>query len=200
LPGSPGDPGQTGDAGPEGSPGSPGHNAYLTNAGVKLDIIATEIDSSGNVAVTFRITDESGTALDREGIYTAGAVSARFVLASLNEDANGNALQYTSYTTKTQTSPVTGKSADQAAADEGGTFEEIDFTQGIYRYTFGTKISIDKPTQTHTLGAWATRNFDGVTYSANALYDFLPNGGLPTTKREVVLTERCNACHDPMRR
>ena len=198
LPGDPGDPGQTGDAGPEGPPGSPGHHAYLTNPGVKLDVLNTQINATGIVSVTFRITDESGTALDRQGIYTDGAVSLRFVLAWLDEDPNGNALQYTSYTTKTQTSPITGKSADQAAADEGGTFEEIDFSQGTYRYTFGTNVTVKNTTKTHTLGAWATRTFEGVNYSANAVYDFLPVGGIPTTNREVVQTERCNACHDPM--
>lgn len=198
TPGTQGDPGQTGDGGPDGPPGTPGRNAYLTSPGIKLDLKDTKIDANGNVAVTFRITDPNGLALDREGIYTESAVSLRFVLAWLDEDAKGNALHYTSYTTKTQTSPITGASAAQAAADEGGTFEEVDVQQGVYRYTFGTKIKIDFPAKTHTLGAWATRPFDGVTYTADALFDFLPSGGTPTVKREVVQTERCNACHDPL--
>ncbi|MBK9265527.1 MAG: OmcA/MtrC family decaheme c-type cytochrome [Polyangiaceae bacterium] len=198
LPGTNGEPGQTGDAGPEGPPGTPGHNAYLTGPGVKLDVSHTQVGVDGTVTVTFRITDQSGVALDRQGLYTEGAVSLRFVLAWLDEDANGNALQYTSYTTRMQTSPITGQSAEQAAADEGGTFEEVDFSQGIYRYTFGTKIQVADGTKTHTLGAWATRTFEDVRYSAEALYNFLPAGGTPTTARELVQTDRCNACHDPL--
>lgn len=198
MPGTPGDAGQTGDAGPEGPPGTPGRNAYLTGPGVKLDVLDTEIDTNGAATVTFRITDENGLALDREGIYTEGAVSVRFVLAWLDEDAKGEPLQYTSYTTKAQTSTITGQTADQGAADEGGIFEEVDVTTGTYRYTFGTKIAIQDQTKTHTLGAWATRTFDSVTYSANALFHFLPSGAAPTTKRDIVQTALCNACHDPM--
>lgn len=197
-PGMPGDPGQTGDGGPEGPPGSPGHNAYLTGPGIKLNLLDAKIAVDGTAAVTFRLTDQNGLALDREGVFTEGAVSTRFVLAWLDEDAQNQALQYTSYTTRKQTSPITGASADQASADEGGTFEEIDFEQGIYRYTFATKINVSSPGKTHTVGAWATRVFEGVTYSADALFDFLPSGSAPTTKREVVQTALCNACHDPM--
>lgn len=198
LPGTPGDAGQTGDAGPEGPEGPPGRNAYLTGPGVKLDLLEAEVDADGVAAVTFRLTDESGLALDREGIYTEGAVSVRFVLAWLDEDAKGEPLQYTSYVTKPQKSVLTGQTADQAAADEGGIFEELDVASGTYRYTFGTKISIQDQTKTHTLGAWATRGFDDATYTADALFDFLPSGAAPTTKRDIVQTALCNACHDPL--
>ncbi len=198
LPGMPGDPGQTGDAGAEGPPGTPGRNAYLTGPGVKLTILDTQINAAGVATTTFRLTDENGLALDRDGIYTEAPISVRFVLAWIDEDASGEPLQYTAYTTKSQSNPITGQTVDQAAADEGGAFEELDFTTGTYRYTFNTQIIPQDRTKTHTVGAWAIRTLDDITYSARALYDFLPAGGIPTTKREIVQTEHCNACHDPM--
>jgi OmcA/MtrC family decaheme c-type cytochrome len=195
--GLPGDAGPPGDPGPAGDAGAPGRNAYITGEGLVLDLIDASIDAQGTVKVRFRITDGGGLPLDRDGLYTEGAVTSRFVLAWLDEDS-GKAKQYTAYTTKTQTSPITNQSADQAAADEGGTYAEVDAAQGIYDYTFGTKVTVKEPNKTHTVGAWAYRDFEGQRYVANALRDFVPAGGNVTVTRDVVDTKACNACHNPL--
>src|SRR6185436_11610541 len=98
--------------------------------GLSLEILDVTIDGQGSTDVTFRITDAGSIPLDRAGLYTEGAVDARFVLAWLDQTANGEARQYTAYTTKTQKSPITNISADQASTDEGGTFTEIDPADG----------------------------------------------------------------------
>lgn len=196
-----GPPGSNGDAGEQGPPGTegvPGKNAYLTGKGLKLDVIDTQIVGT-TATVTFRITDDAGTPLDREGKYTEGAVNVRTVLARLDVAADGQPGQYTAYTTKVQTSPITGQSADQGAADEGGKFTEVDFSQGIYSYELGTAINVADPNQTHTLAMWATRDFEGARYTAEAVKHFRPAGGDATVKRDIVRTESCNACHNPLK-
>jgi OmcA/MtrC family decaheme c-type cytochrome len=181
-----------------GNAGAPGRNAYLTGPGLKLEILDITIADQGSTTVTFRITDDGGLPLDRAGLYTEGAVSPRFVLAWLDEAADKSARQYTSYTTTKQTSPITNVTAEQASADAGGAFTEVDPVQGIYRYTFATTVTVAEPLKTHTLGAWASRDFQGAHYVANALYDFLPAGGSPTAMRDVVETSACNNCHNPL--
>lgn len=195
--GFPGPEGDAGPAGPPGDPGPPGPGPHVVGAGLKFEL--QDVNVSGTlVSITFRITDEAGTALDREGFFSEGAVTSRFVLAWLDQDAQGQPLQYTSYTTKPQTSPITGNTEVQAAADEGGVYEEVDPEQGIYRYTLGTTINIADASRTHTLGAWAYRDYQDKRYVANALYHFVPGGGAVTVKRDIVKMESCNSCHNPL--
>jgi OmcA/MtrC family decaheme c-type cytochrome len=190
--GSPGPPGPTGDA------GAPGRNAYIVGPGLEFQITSAAIDTQGVATVGFQITDASDLPLDLQGLYTEGAVTSYFVLGWLGQTAAGQALEYTSYTTAIDTSPVTGESAVQAAADQNGSFSDIDPTQGLYEYTFGTPILVADGTLTHTVGVWASRDFAGETYVANALFDFLPAGGAITVQRDVVETTACNACHNPL--
>jgi OmcA/MtrC family decaheme c-type cytochrome len=184
-----GDAGPPGPQGEDGDAGAPGRNAYLTGPGIDLEIIDTTIDAKGAAWVRFKITDAGGLPLDRQGLYTEGAVTVRFVLGWLDQTAAGQALQYTSYTT----------SQSQAAADQGGTFLDVDPAKGIYEYKLGTTVTVADGTRTHTLGAWASRPFQGATYVANAIHDFLPAGGAVTVRRDVVETTACNACHNPLK-
>ena len=191
--------GTAGKDGAAGDAGAPGRNAYLTGSGLNIEVQAVTIDAAGTAKVRFRLSDKDGTPLDRVGRYTEGAVTARFVLAWLDQDASGNATQYTSYTKAVQTSPLTGAQAEQAVADVGGHFTEVDANDGVYEYTFGTKITVGHPDRTHTLGIWATRPFSGVTYVASADHDFLPSGGAVVVKRDVVGLAACNQCHFPLK-
>lgn len=195
--GGPGNPGAPGEPGAPGAPGAPGPSPYFTDAGLKLEI--QDVTIAGEEAqVTFRITDDAGKPLDREGYFTEGEVSTRFVLAWLDQDAQGEALQYTAYTTRTQTSPITGNSAVQASSDDGGVYEEVDVAEGIYRYTLAAPVAVADPTRTHTLGVWATRNFEGQTYVANGVHHFVPSGDAVTVTRDIATTGACNACHNPL--
>src|ERR1700733_8063585 len=86
-----GPPGQAGDA------GTPGRDAYLTVAGLEVLIQGVKIAGT-SATVTFQITDGAGTPLDREGLYTEGAVDLHFALAGLDQttDTPPQPLQYTS--------------------------------------------------------------------------------------------------------
>jgi OmcA/MtrC family decaheme c-type cytochrome len=196
-PGAPGGEGGKGDPGDPGPQGDPGKSVYLAGPGLALEVMGVVLENK-KVKVTFRLADGAGVPLDREGKYTAGAVSVRTNLAWLPQPTDGFPAQYVSYITKEQTSPVTGLTAKQAAADEGGTFTEVDPEQGLYQYEYGTQVEPDM-NRTHTLGMWATRQFEGVTYTAEVVHDFVPAGTPVIDKRDIVRTDACNQCHGTLK-
>jgi OmcA/MtrC family decaheme c-type cytochrome len=193
-----GDPGDPGGGGPPGDPGEPGRDSYLTDPGLALEILAAEIADDGTATATVKITDAAGVPLDRDGLFTEGEVSISLILSWLDETQPGEADAYTAYTTREQTSPITGDTAIQAAADDGGTFEEIGVGDGTYLYTFATAIDVVDPAFTHTVGAYATRTVDGERATADTVFHFRPDGDGVETTREIVTDEACNQCHDPL--
>ncbi len=193
--GSQGAPGDKGDAG---TPGTPGQNTYNTAAGLSLEIVSTTIDASNKAHVRFKITDPTGLALDKDGLFTDGKVETRFVLSHLVPETN-NPGHYVAYTTTTQTSPISGNSAIQPSSDAGGVYTLVDATTGTYDYELATDLGTVDATQTHTLGAWAWRDFGSKTYVANQVFHFRPDGQPVTEKREIVKTDACNGCHNPLK-
>jgi len=165
--------------------------------GLKVETQKAEIVAD-TARVTFRISDDKGETLDRDGIRTPGVVALNFVLARIK----GGERQYTAYTTRMQPNPTTGRLFLQATSDSGGAYNSS--AEGVYTYTFGTKIPAADydATVTHTVGIYATRDlteFGLKTYVANAVFDFVPAGGPVTVVRDIVRTENCNStCHDPL--
>jgi OmcA/MtrC family decaheme c-type cytochrome len=164
--------------------------------GLVFKIVSATIGSDGTVQARYTITDPKGLPLDRNGVYTPGVVSRSFILASIPKGKT----QYLSYTTRTQTSPITGVSAVQAGADSGGT--TVDNAIGDYTYTFKTKLpsSYDK-TATHTIGLYGNRNlteFDLGTNLADTTFNWVPNGSPVTVTRDVIKTLTCNKCHQDL--
>jgi OmcA/MtrC family decaheme c-type cytochrome len=161
--------------------------------GLIIKILGAEIAGDGTVKARVKFTDPRGVPLEREGNVTPGPVSCSFVLAYIpaNDD------QYVSYTTRRQTSPITGKSAVQAGADSGGVWAKV--ADGEYTYTLATKLpaGYDK-TATHTLGAYGNRNLSEFSmpnsYDDDA-YSFVPDGRAVTKVRDVIKTATCNNCH-----
>jgi OmcA/MtrC family decaheme c-type cytochrome len=152
------------------------------------------IDSDGVAGVDYTITDMAGRPLDREGVFTEGAVAPSFILSWLDEDDEGESLQYTAYTLQEQTSPDTGETELQSATDSDG--DTVALGGGRYHYTLGTTIdTTGHADQTHTLGLYATREFRGLRYVANETFSFVPNGDDVTTTLDVVTTEACASCH-----
>jgi OmcA/MtrC family decaheme c-type cytochrome len=193
--------GQDGASGDAGPPGTPGRSPYLTAPGVRLAIESAEIDAASDRArVVFTITDDEGLPLDREGLFTEGAVALRFTLAWLGSDAAGDATAYTAYVTRDQTSPTSGQTATQPAVEANGSFVELGVGEGRYEYTFATPIDVaaGNAERTHTVGAYAEREFDGARYSDDTTFDFVPAGGPVTRVRDVVDDAACNGCHDPL--
>ncbi len=193
--GDPGDPGDPGEPGAPGTPGAPGRSSVWTSPGLAVEITAVDIDPAGRAQATFRVTDGDGEPLDVDGRFTQGAISASFIIASLQADAAGRPLYYTAYTTRDQTSPITQITATQAGIDAGGSTELVDAGTGTYRYAFAAPVVPADPSATHTVGITATRTVDGVRHVANAVYHFVPAGTEVVTTRSVVETASCNGCH-----
>ena len=176
---------------------------YLTESqvafirpGLVVDVVDIAIPADLKPEVTFMISDPAGLPLDRSGVFTPGPVSTSFIMAFIPQGEQG----YVSYTTRTQTSPITGDSAVQASADSGGAY--TDMGDGVYMYKFGTALPADYDADaTHTLGIYASRNlgeFDLGTYYANPLEHFVPSGSAEPAPRDIVSTATCNNCHDPL--
>jgi OmcA/MtrC family decaheme c-type cytochrome len=187
------------------SPFSPHQKAfYMTpeqvsfvRPGLVLKILTASIDADGKIQVRFKVTDPRGLALDRLGVSTPGVVGTSWVAAVIPN----NGTQYTAYTTRVVTSPITRVTATQAGSDApAGTYQQVG--DGEYTYTFTTRApaTIDR-TATHSIGVYANRNlteFDLGTQYSNDVFNFVPNGSTVTKVRAIVKTESCNRCHDPL--
>src|SRR4051812_16508863 len=101
--------------------------------GLVFKIVSASIAADGTMTARVTMKDPQGMGLDRLGVTTPGAISASLVAAYIPKGKT----QYTSYTTRTQTSPITKVSAIQAGADSGGVWTVNDV--GDYTYTFATK-------------------------------------------------------------
>ena len=115
--------------------------AWFTGPGLAMTIDSATIDETTGIAtVGFTLSDGEGIPLDLDGRATEGEVSVHFVAAWLDQDAAGAPLQYTAYTTRTQTSPITGDSAVQASTDSAAECSSRRRVPGRFIYTFGTRI------------------------------------------------------------
>lgn len=164
--------------------------------GLVLKITGVTIAQDGTITANFTIADPKGMPLDRDGVFTPGAVSVSFIAAYIPK----NQSQFFAYTTRIQTSPITNQSATQASTDSGGVFTKI--ADGQYTYTFKTKVPADfDRTATHRIGAYSSRNlteFDMGTQFSDSVFTFVPDGSKVQQVREVVNTNTCNQCHNPL--
>ena len=172
--------------------------------GLNINVVGVTIPEDRRPVVELTFTDDSGKPLDRLGVDTPGALSISFILAWY--DAQN--IQYTAYTTRPQTSPITHVTEVQASTDSGGTWTDLGI--GHARYRFGTVLPVGYPAAlTNTLGIYAERdlsdvfadlniNLSGKTYVANVEYDFRPDGAPVTEKWDALSNATCNQCHDPL--
>ncbi len=174
---------------------SPQQVEYI-RPGLKITLNSITIPEDRRPVVDVSFVDDMDQPLDRAGKVTPGAISMSFVLAYYNPEAR----DYVAYTTRTQTSPITGQSAVQSSADSGGTWEDLGLGRARYRFRTALPEGFDG-SKTHTLGIYATRDLSsilGKNYYANVLHDFRPDGQGVTAKWEGFATATCNTCHDPL--
>lgn len=189
-PGDPGDPGATGDAGPKGDPGDPSDpSPWLTADGVEIAITGLDI-TAASATVRFTITDGNGVAVDPSGRLTDGTVNLGFVLAQLASDATAAPGQYTAYTTRTQTSPLTSLSAIQATTESNGMLRAVDVVAGTYAYDFVAPLTGFNPALVQTVAGYALRN--GAAHRAT--FSMRPDSGA-VVERELVTDATCGSCH-----
>ncbi|MEW5976125.1 MAG: OmcA/MtrC family decaheme c-type cytochrome [Acidobacteriota bacterium] len=164
--------------------------------GLKFAIKNVTIGADLKLRVTFSITDDRGLPLDRNGVVTPGAVTTSFVAAYIPKGQS----QYVAYTTRPQTSPITGVTATQASSDSGGSYQQV--SEGVYTYTFGRALPSNYDgSVTHTIHLYGRRDlteFELGRQVHNVEFSWVPNGGEVTVVRDVVRTETCNKCHDPL--
>lgn len=189
--------GPPGEPGPAGSDGSAPETYGIAGVGLRVNVESATVGPDRSLTVGLRITDATSNPLDRDGLRTEGEITIRFVVAALEADGAGGPGQYTAYTASTNMA-ASGETAVQADADEGGTFTAGD-APGRYSYRFGTLLPEGfDPSTTHTIGIWAWRNVGTKRYVANTIHHFVPSGAPVTLTREIVKTQACNGCHNPM--
>jgi OmcA/MtrC family decaheme c-type cytochrome len=145
------------------------------------------------VTTLLTVADDAGEPLDIHGQFSPGTIAISLVLARLTQAEDAQAGPYVAYTTRQQTSTITGQTATQAAADQGGSFSEL--SPGAYRYSFSTAVEVPDPSLTQTVGAYAERAVEGQSYVADQELSFVPDGSAVTLRRELVTDAACNRCH-----
>ena len=120
--------------------------------GFHITVNSITIPEDRRPLVDYSFTDDFHQPLDRNGEFTPGNLSINQVLAWWDADAR----HYTAYTTRVQTSPITGNSATQAAADSGGTWTDLEIGHSTYKFKTVLPEGYDV-TKTHTLAVYATR-------------------------------------------
>ena len=164
--------------------------------GVHLIIESAGVHEDRSVTVTYRLVDDLDVPLDVNGIKTAGAISRNYLLGVIPNDGD----HYQSYLIRQQTSPITGNTASQPTSETDGSLETLEV--GHYRYTFSKKLPENyDPNATHTIGMYVRRDLRDYELGRavdNGVFHFLPSGGEVDRIRDVVATETCNNCHDPL--
>src|SRR5574342_1253579 len=88
--------------------------------GFNIRVNSVTIPADLRPVVDLNFYDDLNQPLDRLGQVTPGSLSISFILAWWDPVAR----HYTAYTTRSQTSPITGVSAVQAGTDAGGTLTD----------------------------------------------------------------------------
>jgi len=147
---------------------------------LNIEILEAFIGDDNRAVATIKLTDENGNPITREG------VSISFIIARIVESG-----EYIDYITRIQEGAV------QAASENGGDYEELE--PGLYNYKFAAVLpeGYDRR-QTHTVALYAEKTIGSQSFVSNATFDFVPDGGTVRTARDIVATESCNSCHDPL--
>lgn len=170
--------------------------AAFIRPGLVITVKSATVTTDGRIQARISLTDPRGLPLDRLGVDSAGPISVSMIAAFIPKGQKF----YTAYTTRVQTSPITGRAATQASSDTGGTYEKV--AEGEYLYTFGTRLPANADrTASHTIGAYATRDlreFDLDRQFADTAFTFVPDGSPVRDVRDVIKTASCNQCHNPL--
>lgn len=182
--------------GPEGSQGDPGVIPTPFNeAEETFSIVLTSADVAAdtrNLSIAFRVVDDEGVPRLLEDLTLS------WTAAVLGNDPDTGGTRWTSYFTRT----VTGAfgTTDQPTSDNAGTYGDLG--GGAYRYTFSAPLPAGYDAGTTHRVALIARRVD-VDYEdgyeiENDSLDFVPAGGPVVLTRDIVETENCNTCHDPL--
>ncbi len=184
---------------------SPATSQSIPNTKLNASITRVDISPDGHVTVYYKLTDIKGAPVSRASL---DANRERFSIGRIVIDPETNYTQWLSYITqdvKGATYKLNGKDTapvlDQvigvpiSSADSTGDFNEVG--KGQYTYTFKAIIPVNfDKNATHRVIYQASA--DNRKTNINATFDFVPAGGPVKVTRQVVATENCNKCHDPL--
>lgn len=167
----------------------------LAGDGLQGEILDVSITAGGQIVVTFQLTDAAGVPVKPTAARTSNPQESRvrFTSAHLETYEGGGELEteFSRY--------VNDVNPTAPSMDSGGTFTVVDAQAGIHTYTFKAMLPADADLRrTYSIGMQADRTYEGVSLSANPVYDIVPAGGVPEI-REDVTTAQCNQCHNPLR-
>jgi OmcA/MtrC family decaheme c-type cytochrome len=187
--------------------------AYLTASdiafvrpGLKIKVNSITIGTDRKPIIDVSLTDDLDQPLDRLGKTTPGPISLSFVLAWYDPATR----QYTSYGTRTATSPADSPKPGVTATQAGtiaGTFTDLETGHAKFTSTVVLPSGFDQA-KTHTLGIYSSRNMTAVpgidpalakNYFANVEFDFRPDGAAITAGNswdKMRDSSTCLACHD----
>jgi OmcA/MtrC family decaheme c-type cytochrome len=192
--------GSDGEDGATGAAGPPGGTVVVVEDPDTLVLTITDVEIvDGYPVVSLQAETETGFA-----ITTLTAGNLRFTFAKLTPGTNGNSSAWQSYINQTEVADGPGPGTVdtiQATSDRNGIL--INNNDGTYAYTFVNDVTnvtaplaVEwEPTLTHRV-AIQVSGFP----ATNPIYDFIPATGATTglTTREIVMTDSCNECHNPL--
>jgi OmcA/MtrC family decaheme c-type cytochrome len=198
--GVPGPQGPPGPHGPPGPAGPPGIAFALPEEGLKAKVSAVELPESGKPVVEVTLSDAAGRPMPPKMLEGYGFTIAQVVV----DEATGVSSYRNLLTRDVAGKPYTLDGADvqpalakatQPFAESGGTWTGGE--AGAYTYTFtNTLTSPADPSLTTVVGLYAYKDSRGSV--VNDIFTFVPAGGEPKVTREVVSTEACQGCHNPL--
>jgi len=163
--------------------------------GLVVKITGATVAADGTITIQFTLADPQGLPLDIAGVNTPGAIAPSFVASYIPVGGT----DYIPITQRAATGLVSG-AVRQPGTDTGGV--RTSTADGSYTYTFAAKAPANlDPAATVAVGIYATRNlteFDLGTNAANTVVNFTRSGAAPAAIHDVVHTQTCNKCHDPL--
>jgi len=191
-----------GENGERGSAGAAG--ATLSSNANSLTIAVTSASGSNPLIVDFSVVNEDGN-----GFTAIGDTDLRINVAKLVKAADGNPSHWQNYIMRVNNGAMQGSQERNRSGFSWGSL--VNHKDGTYTYSFATNLSsvpcptpcsdadgnaLDlsyQPALTHRIGIQqGNRDLP----MANAIYDYVPNGGNVSYQREIVKTDKCNECHD----
>ena len=148
--------------------------------GLDIEIVDVVLPADMQLEVTYTIKDPAGLPLEHDGITTPGPVDMRFTLANI---------------------PMGEEQKVRLAYERisrNGTLTQL--APGTYQYKFDYVYDADMDT-TNTLvlgGRRDLREFELDRYADNAVQNWVPSGLFDAVPRDIVTTDTCNRCHDPL--
>lgn len=167
---------------------------YVPAAGFSLQVLAAAIEVDGSIKVTVRAIDSRGQNIPAQEIDRLRATMAAVVPADDGSESD----QWMSFVwcaaerpNQASSQPCVESIVNNFVPVAGAVMRE----DRAIEYTFtAVQPDNDDASQLHRVAVEGRRTFDGVVVNAEAHFDFIPDGGTPST-RELITQAACDGCH-----